>query len=73
MTDYHINLFYSDEDGGWIADNPDLFACSAFGTTPAEAIRELEIAKALWLESARERNIPVPPPRYRPAIDQVGA
>jgi hypothetical protein len=23
MSDYHINLFYSDEDRGWIADIPD--------------------------------------------------
>jgi hypothetical protein len=34
----YINLFSSDEDGGWIAD-PDLFACSAFGETPEDALR----------------------------------
>ena len=31
MHDYHINIFYSDEDGGYIADIPDLDSCSAFG------------------------------------------
>jgi len=30
MRDYHINIFYSDEDGGYIADIPDLEACSVF-------------------------------------------
>jgi len=30
MKDYHINI-YSDEDGGYIADIPDLKFCSAFG------------------------------------------
>ena len=35
MTDYHINIFFSDEDGGYIADIPDLEACSAFGATLA--------------------------------------
>jgi hypothetical protein len=30
---FDINVFYSDEDGGWIADVPDLVACSAFGKT----------------------------------------
>ncbi len=25
MRDYHINIFYSDEDAGYIADVPDLF------------------------------------------------
>ncbi|MDA0284444.1 MAG: type II toxin-antitoxin system HicB family antitoxin, partial [Planctomycetota bacterium] len=24
MSDYHINIFYSDEDEGYIADIPDL-------------------------------------------------
>ena len=41
MQDYHINIFYSDEDGGYIADIPDLEACSAFGNTPEEALRKL--------------------------------
>ncbi|MDB4305959.1 hypothetical protein N9980_00170 [bacterium] len=30
---YHINLLFSDEDGGWITDIPDLTHCSAFGGT----------------------------------------
>ena len=42
--DYHINIFYSDEDGGYVADIPDLEACSAIGASPAEALREVEIA-----------------------------
>lgn len=33
MKDYHINIFYSDNDGGYIADIPDLPACSGFGRT----------------------------------------
>ena len=38
MKDYHINVFYSDDDDGYIADIPDLQHCSAFGTTPEKAI-----------------------------------
>ena len=68
MTDYHINVFYSDEDGGYIADIPDLDACSAFGATPEEALAEVEKAKEAWLEAAREAGKPIPEPRYRPAI-----
>ena len=49
MKDYHINIFWSDEDGGYIADIPDLVACSAFGATPAEALAEVERAKVAWL------------------------
>ena len=71
MKDYHINIFYSDEDGGYIADIPDLKACSAFGATPEEALREVEQAKAAWLEAARAEEKPIPEPKYRPLIYQV--
>ena len=70
MKDYHINIFYSQEDGGYIADIPDLDSCSAFGETPEQALAEVERAKAAWLEAARVAGRPVPRPRYRPAIYQ---
>jgi len=71
LSDYHINIFYSDEDGGYIADIPDLECCSAFGDTPEEALAEVEQAKAAWLEAAREAGKPIPQPRYRPLIYQA--
>ncbi len=71
MRDYHINIFYSDDDDGYIADVPDLEACSAFGQTPDEALREVQQAKKLWLEVARAEGKPIPPPEYRPVIYQV--
>lgn len=71
MKDYHINIFYSDEDGGYIADIPDLESCSAFGATPEEAVAEVRIAKESWIESALQLGKSVPEPRYRPAIYQA--
>ncbi len=68
MKDYHINVFWSDEDDGYIADIPDLAGCSAFGDTAEGALAEVEQAKAAWLEAAREAGRPVPEPRYRPAL-----
>lgn len=56
MADYHINIFYSEEDGGYIADIPDLESCSAFGETPEEALIEVQWAKTLWLEAARAES-----------------
>jgi len=58
--DYHIVIFYSEEDGGYIADIPDLKTCSAFVSTPEEALAEVERAKAAWLESVRAEGKPVP-------------
>lgn len=71
MTDYHINIFYSEEDGGYIADIPDLDSCSAFGDTPEAALSEVEKAKQAWLEAAHKSGKPIPPPRYRPLIYQT--
>ncbi len=71
MSDYHINIFYSEEDGGYIADIPDLESCSAFGATPEQALAEVEIAKKAWIEAARQAGKPIPEPRYRPVIYQV--
>ncbi|MCZ7627449.1 MAG: type II toxin-antitoxin system HicB family antitoxin [Candidatus Methylomirabilota bacterium] len=71
MKDYHINIFYSDEDGGYIADIPDLKFCSAFGETPNEALAEVLKTKAAWLKAARAAKKPIPKPSFRPAIYQV--
>jgi predicted RNase H-like HicB family nuclease len=68
MGGYHINVFWSEPDGAWIADVPDLEFCSAHGRTPVEAVSEVEVAMKAWLDAAREAGKPVPEPRYRPAI-----
>jgi predicted RNase H-like HicB family nuclease len=73
MKDYHINIFYSDEDAGYIADIPDLETCSAFGETPAEALAEVELAKEAWLEAARSEGKSIPAPKYRPVIYQLAS
>jgi predicted RNase H-like HicB family nuclease len=71
MRDYHINIFASDEDGGYVADIPDLPHCSAFGDTPESALAEVLKAKDAWLEAAHAEGKPVPPPTFRPVIYQV--
>ncbi len=73
MKDYHINIFYSEEDEGYIADIPDLPHCSAFGETPEKALKEALIAKEVWIEAAKAENRSIPIPTYRPALYQVGS
>ncbi|MCH8042516.1 MAG: type II toxin-antitoxin system HicB family antitoxin [Planctomycetes bacterium] len=68
MQDYLIHIFYSDEDDGYIADIPDLQACSAFGATPEEALQQVGEAKRAWLEAAKESGKKIPAPRGRPVI-----
>jgi len=67
MPAYHINLFFSENDGGWIADVPDLQHCSAFAETPEEAVAEVRTAIEAWVDAARAEGRPVPEATYRPA------
>ena len=73
MRDYHINIFYSEDDEGYIADIPDLAVCSGFGETPDEALHEVQKARKLWLETALAEGKPIPPPEYRPVIYQAAS
>ena len=68
MKDYHINIFYSEEDEAYVADIPDLKYCSAIGETPQQALNEAILAKTLWLEATKAENKTIPKPRYRPVI-----
>jgi predicted RNase H-like HicB family nuclease len=71
MKDYHINVFFSDDDDCYIADIPDLRYCSACGKTPEQAVREVQKAKTAWLKAAKDKGKSIPKPRYRPAIYQA--
>jgi predicted RNase H-like HicB family nuclease len=73
MKDYHINIFYSEENAGYIADILDLESCSVFGKTPAEALAEVEKARDAWLNAAREQGKPIPKPKYKPAIYRIAS
>jgi predicted RNase H-like HicB family nuclease len=58
-----IDIFWSEEDGGYIANVPELKYCSAFGETYEEALREALVAMELHLDVLQETGRPVPEPR----------
>jgi predicted RNase H-like HicB family nuclease len=66
MTRYAIIIFWSDADGAWIADAPDLKSCSALGDTPQEAAAELTVAMEAWLAAASDAGHALPEPRFHP-------
>ena len=68
MKDYHINIFYSDEDRGYI-HIPGLEACSAF-PKPPKGVAEVEIARVAR-SRRHESGKRIPKPRYRPVIYRV--
>jgi predicted RNase H-like HicB family nuclease len=67
MIDYHINLSFSSEDGGYVAEIPHLPGCSAFGHTPQEAIAEVLDAVHALVEAAAEQGLAFPQPGSPPA------
>lgn len=67
MHKYQITLFWSDEDGMYVAAVPELPGCSALGDTYDEALREVQVAMSLWIDTAEEFGDPVPAPAVQQA------
>jgi predicted RNase H-like HicB family nuclease len=63
---YPIEVLWSDEDHVWIANVPDLPLCSAHGSTPHQAVEEVEVAIAAWLDAATTEGWAIPLPSTRP-------
>ncbi|BCX80981.1 antitoxin HicB [Methylomarinovum caldicuralii] len=63
---YLIEIFWNEEDQGYIAVVPDLPGCSAFGETPETALREIQDAMEAWIEACRKSGEPIPAPRAQP-------
>jgi len=62
MNKYPIEIFWSDEDEGYIALAPDLPGCNAWGHTEEEAIKELHDAMDAWISACDKSGEPVPEP-----------
>jgi predicted RNase H-like HicB family nuclease len=63
---YEVDIFWSEEDGGYIANVPELPNLSAFAETYEEALREVRIAMDLYLSALREAGKEAPKPRGLP-------
>ena len=62
MKHYPIEIFWSVDDKGFIAEVSDLPGCNAFGKTETEALAEAKDAIRSWLQAAKaiKREIPKP-------------
>ena len=65
MAKYEIILSWSDEDGAYIADVPELPCCAADGATRQKALANAETVIQEWIETAQALGRPVPQPRGR--------
>ena len=62
MYKYGIVLYWSSEDGAFVAEAPQLPGCMAHGATQEAALREINEAIRLWIDTSRELGAPVPEP-----------
>ena len=71
MPKYAIEIFYSEEDEGYIAVVPELPGCSAFGETEEKALEEVKVAIDLWIETAKKEGREIPKPMGRELLRSV--
>jgi predicted RNase H-like HicB family nuclease len=71
MHKYTTEIFYSDEDEGYIAVVPELPGCSAFGETEEEALKEIKVAIKLWIEAAKKEGRGTPKPKGKELLKAV--
>lgn len=62
MAEYSIFIKYDPVDKIYVASVPELPGCMAHGNTKEQALKEIEIAKELWIETALEDGQPIPEP-----------
>lgn len=63
MVKYEIIIYWSEEDGVFVAEVPELPGCVAHGKTHESALTSAKAAIRLWIKTAREFNDPIPQPK----------
>ncbi|MDE2765208.1 MAG: type II toxin-antitoxin system HicB family antitoxin [Chloroflexota bacterium] len=65
MDKYEVIIYWSDEDGVFVAEAPELAGCITHGATRQAAAENIAEAIDLWVETAIEFGNPVPVPKSR--------
>ena len=63
MYKYEIILYWSNEDDAFVAEVPELPGCMAHGDTQESALKNVNQAIALWIDTAKEFGDPIPEPK----------
>jgi predicted RNase H-like HicB family nuclease len=60
---YEIILYWSSQDGAFVAEVPELPGCMADGASYEEAVANAQVVISEWIETARSLGRPIPAPR----------
>ena len=66
MSKYEVLIYWSNDDGCFIAEVPELPGCMADGKTKIEVLQNVEVIISEWIETAKMLNRPIPEPSYKP-------
>ncbi|MBN1981727.1 MAG: type II toxin-antitoxin system HicB family antitoxin [Chitinivibrionales bacterium] len=64
-TKYEIIMYWSNDDGLYIVEVPELPGCIAHGNTQEDALKNIQEAMMLWLDTAQEAGRQIPQPKGR--------
>ena len=65
MDKYEVIIYWSNEDGVYVAEVPELPGCMAHGESQSTALGNIRQAAALWIKTAKEFGDAVPVPKGR--------
>ena len=65
MQKYEIILYWSNEDKVFVAEVPELPGCMAHGKTTENALKNVNQAIELWIDTAKEFGDSIPEPKGR--------
>lgn len=60
---YEVIIYWSKEDGAFIAEVPELPGCAADGKTQIEALHNVQSVIQEWIETAQSLGRPIPEPK----------
>lgn len=65
MHKYEVNIYWSEVDGVYIAEVPQLSGCMAHGDSAEAALANINEAILLWIDTAKELGREIPEPKGR--------
>ena len=63
MHKFEIILYWSNEDHAFVAEAPELPGCMAHGESQETALKRINEAMQLWIDTASECGDPIPQPK----------
>ncbi len=60
---YEIIMYWSEDDRSFIAEVPELAGCMADGQTYKDALENVQVVIAEWIETTKLKNKTIPKPK----------